>query len=189
MSLALDFARGFFEKEPTTRAAGNPETTRAWTEHITKTVSAVIADMGYFVASKWSKDGFNRSEYMNLDAIGMEHGTQPYQIRKKRVEFPMPSITVEIESDPNKNLYDYWKLLCVRSRLRVLFIHLRCEADRHVALNVLGQLRQQHHAVVEGDDLLFVGEFGMAKQHGSRYEPCIWRGGAFVPLSAFEMAP
>lgn len=99
-------------------------------------------------------------------------------------EFSLPAITIEIENRPGKVGYDYWKLLCVRSKLRVIAFVVPRDEDEQPFVDALGRLRAEH-ASLDGEDLLLVGRFGMAGMDPSgtgRWSAHVWRVGVFVRL-------
>lgn len=77
----------------------------------------------------------------------------------------------EFENNPKKALYDYWKLLCVHSKLRLLTL-IAAEVIRESLVRALSDLRADHSGV-DGADVILFGPIDMA--NGSeRWVPYMW---------------
>lgn len=178
MALAEIFATQFIQRESARRVG--IATNVDWTSHLSAVVAEFAAANGFHAKTKAAHDEFKRAEYFTLDALCLE-GAHP-QHGASLITFPLPAITVEFENNPAKILYDYWKLLCVRSRLRVLaYIVASDEAEsRHV--DELTALRSEH-ASLDGEDLLLGGRNRMAGDPSIGWSVHVWRANGFRRVS------
>ncbi|WP_438003779.1 hypothetical protein WME89_33630 [Sorangium sp. So ce321] len=184
MAIAEFFATQFIRREAAHRSGitGNVE----WTRHLSEVVADIATANGFHVKTKAVHDEFGRAEYFTLDALCLE-GAHP-QHGADRIAFPLPAITLEFENRPDRILYDYWKLLCVRSRLRVLVLIVPSDSAeaRHIA--ELTALRAEH-ASLDGEDLLLGGRNGMANKPDAVWTVHVWRSGGFQGIKLEEGQP
>jgi len=190
------FAMRFIQIENEARLKTGPRTNTAWTSHVSGVVAKLGRSLGLHPVTKGTIDRWGRSEYLTIDAMLFESG-HPLHCSPQGTagpfphpgdEFSMPAVTVEIENHPGKVGYDYWKLLCVRSKLRVLAFVVPQEEDEQTFVNALGRLRTEHSSL-DGEDLLLVGRFGMAWTDPSvtvGWSAHVWRTGAFIRLQIEE---
>ncbi|HTE52127.1 MAG TPA: hypothetical protein VK698_14840 [Kofleriaceae bacterium] len=185
MALAEVFADAFCAEELQRRSPSMDN--KGWTAHLSSVVAALAARWSFYGTTKAMPNEFGRSEYFTLDAVMMERGHPRHDVAGKGnwVTFPMPCVTMEFENEPIKILYDYWKLLCVRSSLRVLaFIVGSALSDAAPFLKELTAMRLEQQGI-DGEDLLLLGTIGMAS-NGARFLPLFWRQGAFAELRSSE---
>lgn len=184
------FATRFIELEREARIRLGPATNTAWTSHISGVVAKLGPGLGLHPVTKGTVDQWGRSEYLTIDAMLFESGHPHHSSPQGTVgpfphradEFSLPAITVEIENHPRKVGYDYWKLLCVRSKLRVLAFVVPRDEDEEPFVDALSRLRTEHSSV-DGEDLLLVGRWGMAAIDPSGtgdWSAHVWRGGEFI---------
>jgi hypothetical protein len=179
MALAEFFGRQFIAEEFDARTQRRPLDNPGWTAHLSRVAAAIGEKAGFYRATQEGKDEFDRSEYLGIDTLYFEKGHRPHGSRG--VTFPLPSITIEFENLPNKVLYDYWKLLSVRSKLRVLvFVLPDIRADLPNILQSLSGMRAEHPAL-DGEDLLLVGAFGIGNSE-ALLSPFVWRQSNFASL-------
>ncbi|MBI5494672.1 MAG: hypothetical protein HY904_06550 [Deltaproteobacteria bacterium] len=116
MTIVEFFRTAFTEAELMQRRASMSN--EEWTLHLGRAAAECAGRVGLYCATKGAPDAFGRAEYFTLDVTMMEagHPTDPVT----EVSYPPPAITMEFENLPEKITYDYWKLVCVRSALRVL---------------------------------------------------------------------
>ena len=133
-----------------------------WTRCLTGLVGDVCAQMGWETAAKWHPGDLlpvSRNEYLSLDAMAFDvrPGTPQQQ-------WPFPVAVFELENSrqDDKVAYSLWKLLCVHSRLRVLFcyrhnVEAGSELVRHLAHAVVDSIPIEQRTSMDGNTLLIVG--------------------------------
>lgn len=174
-----EFARRFAAMEIAARAPCDNVT---WTTHLSSTAALLGAELDLYVTTKAMPNGFGRSEYLALDAVMLEKGHPEHATGFGRASFPLPAVTMEFENLPAKLHFDFWKLLCVRSRLRVFAFVVRRENDIPVAVEKLTLMRGEHPQL-DGQDLLLVGLFNMSTGT-TPWSVFVWRDGRFVQPDA-----
>jgi len=133
-----------------------------WTKALTGIVVDVCQQMGWQAAAKWHRADvlpISRSEYLALDAMVFDVGASP-----SSAAWPFPAAVFELENSrqDDKVAYSLWKVLCVRTRLRVVFCYRRDVAAgsalvRHLANTVVGSLPIKERVNLVGETLLIVG--------------------------------
>ncbi|MBU1747545.1 MAG: hypothetical protein KKA73_07645 [Chloroflexi bacterium] len=133
-----------------------------WTQALTGVVVDVGQQMGWETAARWHRADvlpIRRSEYLALDAVAFEVGRSGTP-----TPWPFPVAVFELENSRQDDqvAYSLWKVLCVRTRLRVVFCY-RQDVDagsalvRHLADAVVGSLPIQERVSLVGETLLVVG--------------------------------
>ena len=133
-----------------------------WTQALTGVVVDVCDQMGWQTAAKWHKGALlpvRRSEYLALDAVAFDvrhPGSLP--------PWPFPVAVFELENSPqdDKVAYSLWKVLCVRTRLRVVFFYREDVSAgsalvRRLESSVVGSLPIEERINLTGTTLLVVG--------------------------------
>jgi hypothetical protein len=100
----------------------------------------------------------SREEYLALDVIAFERGEKRWRL---------PAAVIELENSQSDDLMPYalWKLLCVRSDLRVLFCYRdipnqASTLTRSLRDQVIGVLSIEQHTRLDGETLIVVGSRG-----------------------------
>ena len=192
--MALDeiFATQFIRIEHDERLQVGPMGNTRWTGHVSGVIAKLGACLGLHAVTKGTTDQWGRSEYLTIDAMLFDSGHRTHSspqgaagpFPQRADEFALPAITIEIENLPGKVGYDYWKLLCVRSKLRVLIFVVQEDAEEQPFVDALGGLRAEHSSL-DGEDLLLVGRFEMALKEPKGtggWSAHVWRGGSFSRL-------
>lgn len=170
------FVNQFLEAEFNNR---RPTTSNvAWTMHLSRSAAAAAHALRWAIATKAHKDrapgeNWKRAEYLALDAMCWDPTASEHEcpLTKRRYGYPRPLAVTEFENNPKKALYDYWKLLCVHSNLRLLTL-IAAEAIRESLVRALSGLRADHSGV-DGADVILFGPIDMA--NGSeRWAPYTW---------------
>ncbi|MFA5056197.1 MAG: hypothetical protein WC562_08560 [Dehalococcoidia bacterium] len=108
---------------------GHKEEGREWTRFIlSKIVEPVGEDFGCYVIRQGKKNVEESGEYLHIDALFLDDSIDPELYNKKspyndpRI-LPEAAIEHENSTDFDKISFCLWKLLCVRTRLRVLICY------------------------------------------------------------------
>jgi hypothetical protein len=146
------------------KAAALAEDLRCWTNELTTAVVRSCEGVGWLAAAKWNpcrrlpKGG---QEYLGIDVIAFPpEGDLPCR-------WPMPLAAFELENSrrDDRVAYSLWKVLCIRTELRVVFAY-RPDWERSrqlvgaVERDVLGGLRPEQRTSLEGQTVLVVGNRG-----------------------------
>jgi hypothetical protein len=152
------------EASPTLRDAAMRGQLGRWTEALTSVVCATCASLGWEASAKGHVSKLlpiPRSEYLALDVVAFEVSGD------RRWRFPVATFELENSTEDDFVAYSLWKVLCVRSKLRVAFCYRR-NADqgnvlvRHLADEVVQAMELQDRAALSGETLLVVGSYSEA---------------------------
>ena len=133
-----------------------------WTQALTGIVVDVCQQMGWQTAARWHRADVlpvSRSEYLSLDAVAFDLGES-----LASADWPFPVAVFELENSrqDDKVAYSLWKVLCVRTRLRVVFCY-RLDVGAgsaligHLSDGVVGSLPIEERVGLVGETLLVVG--------------------------------
>jgi hypothetical protein len=135
-----------------------------WTRHMTHATVATCNRMGWRAAAK----GFvlrvlpvPRNEYLGLDVIAFPPSS---------TRWPMPVAVFELENSRHDDRvgYSLWKVLCVRTALRVVFAYRR-SADEgvdlvtHLTESIIGGVPLAERLAITGETVLIIGNRGVAE--------------------------
>jgi hypothetical protein len=161
----LDLKRTFFnivrqhEFASPLREAALYEDLAAWTKHLTAATIRTCGEMGWQAAAKGQRLHFlpeARNEYLTIDV--MAFSSSPTLTR-----WPFPIAAFELENSKNSDriAYSFWKLLCLRVPLRVLFCYRHDSSEGNVVIRFLQQeVLSSLNASPEGETLVVVGSRG-----------------------------
>lgn len=147
------------EESTNLREAAERGELKPWTQALTRVVIGTFPKMGWQGSARGHKCDvlpISRSEYLALDAVAFDSAGD------RRWRFPAG--VFELENSPSDDLvaYSLWKVLCVRSNLRVVFCY-RWDANegaelvRHLAGEVVHSIEIQARAALVGETLVIVG--------------------------------
>ncbi len=135
-----------------------------WTEALTGVVVDVCNQMGWQTAARWHRGDvlpISRSEYLALDAVAFvgQVGNLP---SSPRWPFPIAVFELENSRQDDKVAYSLWKVLCVRTPVRIVFCYRRDVSAggalvRHLEEAVVGSLPIEERVGLVGETLLIVG--------------------------------
>lgn len=129
-----------------------------WTQALTTVVVDTCVSLGWQTSAKWHPSDWlpvPRSEYLALDVMAFPSGDGHWR-------FPVAVFELENSKDDDRIAYSLWKLLCVRSELRIVFCY-RPSADlapalvRHLREEVIGALSITERRDLPGQTLVVVG--------------------------------
>ncbi|WP_138504564.1 hypothetical protein [Nostoc sp. PA-18-2419] len=129
-----------------------------WTTALTATVVSTSTAMGWQSSAKGHPLGLfpvSPSEYLALDVMSFASG-------ETRWRFPMAVMELENSSDINRSAYSLWKVLCVRTDLRIVFCYRRSAEERASLITflrdeVLQAISLAERMKLDGETLVVVG--------------------------------
>lgn len=154
-------------QEPSTaaplKAASLAEDLRTWTAYLTSAVVASCGELGWPAAAKGHRlvqlpqAG---QEYLSIDVMAFLGSGDD-----GRWQLPIAVFELENHRTDNRVAYSLWKVLCVRSQLRVVFAFRReWEESRMtvdaVCQDVIGSLSPTERTEIAGETAIIVGNRG-----------------------------
>jgi len=154
----VDLKRAFFDTirqhkfaQPL-REAILSEDLAAWTKHLTAATIKTCEEIGWQAAARGQKLHVlpeARYEYLTIDVMAFP---------KTSARWPLPVAAFELENSRDRTAYSFWKLLCLRVPLRVLFCYCQNPSDRDELMRLLqDEILRPQGTPPEGDILLVVG--------------------------------
>lgn len=144
--------------EPLREAAASGRL-KVWTEYLTRLVVQSCAPFGWRAAAKGHVAEVlpvGRHEYLALDVVAFPGSQESH--------WPFPVAVFELENSPEDERVSYslWKVLCVRTSLRVVFAYRRGAAEgtalvSALAASVVGSLSISERMGVTGETMVIVG--------------------------------
>lgn len=136
-----------------------------WTEFMKKVMERVAKRMKCYVVQRGPHIKNESWEYLKIDAFFISNSDYDRLIKKTRKgwdPFVLPQTVIELENSNDKNKISYclWKILCIRSPLRVLI----CYQDgttkvKRLRKHLEGVIQQGHLMKgAEGDLLVIIGD-------------------------------
>ena len=129
-----------------------------WTESLTGAVVRVCESHGWVAAAKAHEIDLlpvARFEYLGIDVMAFRNGT---------VSWPFPVAAIELENSRNDDhiAYSLWKVLNLRTELRLVFCYRPSpeagpELVRHLNESVIGSLSVKDRTGLGGDTAIVVG--------------------------------
>jgi len=155
---SIDLKRAFFDTvrqhefaSPLEEAA-LAEDMAAWTRHLTQAVIETCQSLGWQAAAKGQRLHSlpeARNEYLTIDVMAFP---------KIQACWPLPVAAFELENNPDRIAYSFWKLLCLRVPIRVLFCYRQRSSERDSLIRMLqDDILQSMKTTSEGDTLLVIG--------------------------------
>ncbi len=141
------------------REAATSGRLKVWTEYLTRLVVQSCAAFGWRATAKGYLAGVlpvARHEYLALDVVAFSGSQENH--------WPFPLAVFELENSPDDERVSYslWKVLCVRTSLRVVFAYRRGAPEGTalmgtLAASVVGSLSISERMGVTGETLVIVG--------------------------------
>jgi hypothetical protein len=130
-----------------------------WTRALTTIVVGSCEAMAWKGVAKGHKSTIlpvPRQEFLGLDVVAFEPAG------KRRWRFPVAVFELENSTADDRVAYSLWKVLCVRSQLRVVFCYRQDSGDgsklvRHLAAEVARAMEIPERTAVIGETLVVVG--------------------------------
>jgi hypothetical protein len=142
-----------FEKASLLRESALQENLTDWTKYLTEAVVQTCESIGWQAAAKGSKLDtlpIQHFEYLSLDVVAFSFDPGG------KWRYPLAAIELENSRDDERIAYSLWKVLCVRSNLRIVFCYRRSFADAPTLVSYLG--REVVKALTIEDRLSLKGE-------------------------------
>ena len=129
-----------------------------WTSALTDAVVASCKQVGWRASARAHKLELlpiHLSEYLSLDVVAFADAA-------KRWRFPVAIMELENQLRDEAIGYSLWKLLCVRSSLRIVFCYRRTGKDaasllRYLQNEVVGAMDLQGRLKLEGETVVVIG--------------------------------
>lgn len=145
------------------KAASLAEDLKSWTACLTSTVVASCGQLGWPAAAKGHRLAElpqAGQEYLSIDVIAFPGATDG-----RRWRLPTAAFELENHRTDDRVAYSLWKVLCVRSQLRVVFAFRReWEESRKtvdaVCRDVVGSLSPTERAGIQGETAMVIGNRG-----------------------------
>ena len=176
----------------------NPWKDAAWTEFVGKAVARVAERMGCYsrMRRKRAGKGEDSGEYFNIDAIFFDlKSYDRLEFGKDYDPFVLPQMAVELENRYNlgKISYCLWKLLCIRSPLRVLICYQKSKSGLRILPKRLSAVIKKGR-LAEGDSgqlLVIVGDEtpGEDVAWEEYYSAFEWRNGSLQRIHWKQGSP
>lgn len=158
----LDLKRTFFdvvrqhEFASPLREAALTEDLAAWTKYLTTATIRTCEDMGWQAAAKGQRLQFlpeARNEYLTIDVMAFSSSSS-----STRWPFPIAAFELENSKNPDRIAYSFWKLLCLRVPLRVIFCYRHDSSQGNTIVRFLQQeVLSPLGTPPEGETLVVVG--------------------------------
>jgi uncharacterized protein YgbK (DUF1537 family) len=130
-----------------------------WTRALTAIVVGSCEAMAWKGVAKGHKSTIlpvPRQEFLGLDVVAFEPAGE------RRWRFPVAVFELENSTANDRVAYSLWKVLCVRSQLRVVFCYRQDSGDgsklvRHLAAEVARAMEIPERTALTGETLVVVG--------------------------------
>lgn len=131
---------------------------KEWTEVLTKVVVKVCDKRKWLMAAKGFKLDFlpeARSEYLGIDVIAFEN-------IKAMWPFPVAAIELENSRNDNRIAYPFWKVLNLRTSLRIVFCYRSLIEKgppliRYLNNSVIGSMGINERMKIDGETIVVIG--------------------------------
>lgn len=130
-----------------------------WTRALTTIVVGSCEAMAWKGVAKGHKSTIlpvPRQEFLGLDVVAFEPAGE------RRWRFPVAVFELENSTADDRVAYSLWKVLCVRSQLRVVFCYRQDSGDgsrlvRHLSAEVARAMEIPERTALTGETLVIVG--------------------------------
>ncbi len=148
-----------YENASLFRQAAQAEDLAGWTRHLTEAVVGTCQALGWQAAAKGHQLDLlpiPHAEYLTLDVVAFEDSA------RRGWQFPVAAMELENSRDSERIAYSLWKVLCVRSELRIVFCYrsLSSQASAlvgYLSRDVIGALPLEQRLALGGETLVVVG--------------------------------
>jgi hypothetical protein len=125
-----------YENASLFRQAAQDENLSDWTKYLTGAVVQTCRALGWHAAAKGHELDLlpiPHSEYLTLDAVAFAESNG------RKWPFPVAVMELENSSDDKRIAYSLWKVLCVKSDLRIIFCYRRSSKEGSSLVKYLSQ--------------------------------------------------
>jgi hypothetical protein len=144
---------------PALQEAAHQAKLAEWTRTLTTIVVGSCEAMGWKGVAKGYRSTIlpvPRQEFLGLDAVAFEPAGE------RRWRFPIAVFEFENSTADDRVAYSLWKVLCVRSQLRVVFCYRQDSGEgsrlvRHLAAEVARAMEIPERTALTGETVVVVG--------------------------------
>lgn len=148
-----------YEKSSLLRKAALDVNLTDWTKYLTEAVVLTCERLGWQAAAKGHELDLlpiPHCEYLTLDVVSFKSGPG------EAWRYPVGIMELENSSTDERIAYSLWKLICVRSDLRIVFCYRRLSSQgpalvSYLSQEVVKELPIEDRMNLEGETLLVVG--------------------------------
>jgi hypothetical protein len=148
-----------YESASLLRDAALKENLTDWTKYLTEVVVQTCRCVGWQAASKGHELDMlpiSHFEYLSLDVVAFRSGPG------SAWRFPVGVMELENSPDEDRIAYSLWKLLCVRSELRIVFCYRRLSSQGsalvcYLAQEIVKALPVEDRMSLKGETYVVVG--------------------------------
>lgn len=127
-----------------------------WTQALTQAIVQTCQIMGWQASAKGHPLDLlpvNTNEFLAMDVMAFASNAQRWHL---------PLAVIELENQPKRVAYSLWKVLCVRSQLRIVFGYSQTATERIAVIQdlkngVVRAIEPSQRIQIEGDTLVAVG--------------------------------
>jgi hypothetical protein len=166
----------------------NPNSSTEWTKFMYKVIEGVAEELNCWIARRRPENKNEGGEYFDIDAVFFDNAHYEREKDQHRWErwdpFVLPKAAVELENnyDFNQISYCLWKLMCIRTSVRVLVCYQNSTKDDDSLKNHLENVIRQGSLMkgAQGDLLVIIGNDGGGRGEDAPWEDYFivheWRG-------------
>lgn len=148
-----------FEKASLLRESALQENLTDWTKYLTEAVVQTCRSIGWQAAAKGSKLEtlpIQHFEYLSMDVVAFSSDPGG------KWRYPIAVMELENSREDERIAYSLWKVLCVRSNLRIVFCYRRLSSQGQSLIRYLGQevvraLPIEERVSLKGETYVVVG--------------------------------
>ena len=134
-----------------------------WTQALTQAIVQTCHILGWQASAKGHPIDLlpvNTNEFLAIDVMAFANDAQRWNL---------PLAVIELENQPSRVAYSLWKVLCVRSQLRVVIGYSQTAAERIAVIKelkneVVRAIEPSQRIQIEGETLVAVGSRDEAEQ-------------------------
>lgn len=146
------------ERSPILKQASIDGDLETWTKELTAIVIKTCMGMGWQCAAKNNRGStlpIKRNEYLSIDVMAFPE-------KDSRWKFPVAVFELENQKKDDYIEYAFWKTLCVRTSLRVLFCYRKNPDDGAQLVSTLNRevinaMKPEDKLNVEGETIICIG--------------------------------
>jgi len=146
------------ERSPILKQASIDGDLETWTKELTAIVIKTCTGMGWQCAAKNNRGltlPIKRNEYLSIDVMAFPE-------KESRWKFPVAVFELENQKKDDYIEYAFWKTLCVRASLRVLFCYRKNPDDGAQLISTLNRevinaMKPEDKLNVEGETIICIG--------------------------------
>jgi hypothetical protein len=146
------------ERSPILKQASLDGDLETWTKELTAIVIKTCTEVGWQCAAKNNKGSvlpIQRNEYLSLDVMAFPE-------KESRWKFPIAVFELENQQKDEYIEYAFWKTVCVRANLRVLFCYRKNPDDGAQLVSTLNRevinaMKLEDRVNIGGEIIICIG--------------------------------